>query len=185
MQNFVLEKKLGKDLTQAELDTINKYRKKEFDHQKSWTKEKLGLRKGHLFFLLRDENSALLAFCRLRPIELIFMNNQFNILGLSTVISTEKGKGYGKALMKHIIEYVVEQGKTMIGFCEAKNRGFYLKSGLKIIEDGCLRFIYVNKQGRRIGDDGDVIYLEGKDGFVEEIMKYPTEKVISNYVPHW
>lgn len=129
-----------------------------------------------IFFLLRD-GKKIMAVGALTPVKIKYNNKDYNILGITEIISLVKKKGYGKILMKSILDYLKKKGKTGVGFCARKTSPFYIKSGLKVKKDIIKRFLYnpknkeeekevkdILKQGR------DILYVEGKDNFMKEII---------------
>lgn len=187
MTNIKIEIKKGKELTKKQLDTINFFRKKEFGSKKpiapsqdneDWNKE---------YFMLCDENENLLAFGRLHEIEVEVTGKKHNILGIATIISALKGKGYGKILMLGMKEYILGTGKTAIGFCNSSISEFYKKAGYTILPSSGERFLYRDSYNNLIpskyGND-DVIALEGKDKLIETITSNPNAIVYMGR-KHW
>lgn len=179
--------KRGKDLTDNELSVINYWRKKEFNSKSviqpqpgddNWNKK---------YFILLNDKKKIVAFARLHDVNLEFLGKEYNIIGLATLISTERGLGHGKQLTLEMKKHIEGLGKTGIGFCNKKLTKFYRKCGFGIIADGTLRFLYKDDEGKLIKDPwggGDVIYLKSNDGLIKEILTHPNEKVIS-YRQHW
>jgi len=181
--NMKIEIIPGKEVTQLDLDLINKYRKIRLDRTSVWNHETNNGFEERTFFLVKD-NNQLMSFGTLKPIKLYVDKNEFEILGIQAVVSIVQGKGYGKILLEAIINFVNKSGKTMIGFCNTKNSEFYRKCGCKIFEDGYKYFIYVDNKGERLlGDPGDIFYINGKDNFMDKVAKNKIE--VSHYVPQW
>lgn len=168
---------LGKDLSMEDLESINYYRKKEF-HTNSdiqpapdsdeWEKP---------YFLVRDENGRLMAFGRLHHLKVTFRGVEYQVLGIATILATEKRKGYGRMVLEMMKKYSHDAKKTAIGFCDPEDSGFYLKCGLGVTE-GMERFVFPS--GPKSKGPGKTIYIEEDDGLIEEMKKFPTEKVISS-----
>lgn len=179
--------KEGRELTKNELELINLWRKKEFNSKSviepkegddNWNKK---------YFLLLNGDSVLVAFARLHEIELEFMGERYHILGISTLIAVEKGKGYGKELVLKMMDYIRGVGKTGIGFCNKKLTEYYRKCGFGTIVDGTLRFLYKDEKGELFNDPwggGDVIYVEGEDGLMKKVLDNP-EIEVTSYRKHW
>jgi len=176
----------GKELTKDELDVINLWREKEFNSKSviepklnddNWNKK---------YFLLFEGINKLVAFARLHEVKLEFLGEEYSILGLATLISTERRKGYGKRLVLEMKRYIELSGKAGIGFCNKKLTEFYKDCGFGIIVDGTSRFLY--KDNNNLVKDpwggGDVIYVEGKDGLITKILENPGVDVISHR-KHW
>jgi predicted GNAT family N-acyltransferase len=179
--------KEGRNLTPRELKVINEWRMKEFN-SKSFIKPKQGNEDWNKrYFLLLNENGEIVAFARLHEVNLEFLGKEYAIFGLATLISIERGKGYGEKLTLEMKKFIEKSGKTGVGFCDKKLTDFYRKCGFGNIKDGVSRFLYKNEEGNLLKDTwggGDVIYLEGEDKLIELIINNPKEIVIS-YRQHW
>jgi GNAT superfamily N-acetyltransferase len=125
-----------------------------------------------IFFIVRV-NGKILSVGRLRPVRITFLKKNYDIQGIADVVSVVRGKGYGKILMEDMRDYLVRNGKTGIGFCERRNSVFYRKCGFKIARDLVRMFVYKNSEGQIIKnkEDDDVIYLDGKDRFMERVIR--------------
>ena len=134
--------------------------------------------KDQIFFFVKD-NERTVSFGRLILTQIEFMGSVYSILGISRVLSVEKGKGFGGKLVEEIREYVLSKNMTAIGFCSKKD--FYKKFGYEIEEDAMNRFLY-NGEGEYY--TSNVLYLRGQDYFVENFLKYKNEKVRIE-IPHW
>jgi predicted GNAT family N-acyltransferase len=182
---FIIKK--GKELTDEELNVLNEWRVKEF-HSKNLIKPVIGDDNWEkIYFLLLDKNNKALAFCRIHEVNIEFMDKEYRILGLATLISTIRGKGYGKRLASEMIKYVQDSGKTGIGFCNKILTDYYRGIGFGIIEEGAQRFVYKNEKGKLLTNPwrgGDVIFIAGDDGLIKEILNRPGEKVITDRL-HW
>jgi len=174
--------KKGKNLTKKEKELIDKQRVKEFGKKavRSWEKDPPMT---DVFFI--KDNKEIVAFGMLMPIKINYQNKNYNILGISSVLSIKKKKGYGKKLIQAMMEHAKKKGKTMLGFCGKKNITFYEKAGLKSKKNFIRRFVYKNlKTGKKVVDkDGDGIYYEGKDKFISKVMK--TKSIVYINIIHW
>ena len=181
-----LEIKKGKDLTSHELDIINDARKKEFNSTSMLAPVQGNEDWNKLYFLLRDDNT-LLAFARLHEVTIEFDAKQYEVLGFATLISLCKGEGYGAKLVQEIKKYVEASGKTSIGFFNNTIREFYKKAGVGIIIDGTSKTLYKDHEGVLHKDTwggGDILYIEGKDRLIENILSKPDEPIYI-FRPHW
>ena len=179
--------KPGKDLTKLEVDLINKARSLEFNSKslinpkpdnEDWEKK---------YFLLKDQNNKTLAFAMLLETEVEFKGKRYSLLGLANLIAINKGKGYGKILIYKMKNYIKKSGLTCIGFCNKKITGFYQKCGFGVIIDGCSKTLYKDTKGNFHSDrfgGGDLIYIEGEDSLIKQILDNPKEKLII-FRPHW
>lgn len=174
----------GKELLQKDLDIINKYRKIRLNRSSIWDHTNNSGFEERTFFLVKNSFDKLLSFGTLREIKIFINKKQYSIWGIQAVISIEQGKGYGKILLTSIQKFVKDSGITMVGFCEKYNTDFYRKCGCEIFLDGCKYFIYINKKGERYSDEpGDVFYINGKDLFMDSVVKNKSEVI--HYIPHW
>ena len=176
--------KLGKELTPEELESINEARRLEFPEFES-SRQPIAPAPGaqswdEQFFLLKDDDDNLLAFARLRDVDVEFMRETVPILGVVTVVSLIKGHGYGRRLMARMGAYVIQSGKTMIGFCDRSTGVFYAKCGFGILHDGSPRFVPRDRHGRLDppGTVDEVFYLEGRDRLVTRLRIEPGENVV-------
>lgn len=172
----------GIELTPAELEVINATRRDKFKPNVDWDHIKETVFEPWLFFLVKEDRE-IKAFGSLQDIDLIIDKLTLPILGIKGVASLEEGKGYGKSLIEAMVKYAKENEEILVGFCDPKNRGFYIKSGLKVKENGNLNFVHKKEDGSEHTDDGDVIYYSE---FKNEITKAIEEgKRIYHLIPHW
>lgn len=172
----------GKDLKQKDLDLINIYRKIRLDRTSTWDHQINNYFHDRLFFLVKDNNN-LVSFGTLRPIKIYLGEQELDIMGIQAVISIFQGKGYGKMLMQEMIKYANNKNLILVGFCEHKNAGFYIKSGLEVFENKNINFIYVMDDGVEYTEEGDVIYYSASGSEIKEALDY--NKKIKHFVPHW
>ncbi len=164
----------GKDLSDIEISQINSSVFREWKVE-PYTREILS---DTLFFFLKkkDEILAMGGLKDTHPV--IFDEVSFSILGVVEVVSNVKGEGHGKSVVSAMRKYLVENGKTGIGFCMLKNVGFYEKCGFKIEHNSSQRFVYTKGEERIINQDGQVIfYQDGVDQFMEKVLSNPNLEV--------
>jgi len=182
--------KKGKNLSNDYIKKWNETRLKEFDEDRPLNLKNRKNFEKDIFFTLYDKNKNILSCGRLKQIKINFLSNHYNILGGADLVSTIRGKGYGKITKKAQIKYAKERKKTMIGFCTRKNTPFYEKCGLEIKKDLVKRFVYPSSSGYKPKQEEekyknrDVTYLNGKDEFMKKVLANPKEKVIIP-IPHW
>lgn len=182
MNTAYVEIVLGKQLSKEDLETINYNRKLEF-HSDTDIKPALDNDDWEKpYILVRNEQRILVAFGRLHVIKVKFMNEEYEILGIATVLSIEKKKGYGRLVIEKMKEHIKEKRFTAIGFCDPDDTPFYVKCGLGVVEKGTDRFIFPG--GPKNTKPGDVIYIDGADRLVEKMVKKPREKVTASR-PEW
>jgi hypothetical protein len=172
---------LNKNLTKSQKDLINKSRVKEWGQhsKKDFSKD---YEPNTKWFFIKDKNK-IVALGGLRHIKITHLGKKYNIGGICSIISLEKGKGYGKILISFMKSYSYKTGKTILGFTTKTE--FFKKTGLKTEKNFIKRFIYKNpKTGKEIIDnDGDGIYYDGKDKFVSKVLKNKKPAYIN--VLHW
>lgn len=138
-----------------------------------------------VIFLIRDKNSAILALGCLHQIHVIFLWKQYLIQWIGGIVSLVKGQWYGKLLMTKIRKYVSKNKLTALGFCSKNNTPFYEKCGFLIEKWGITTFVTKDaKWNIHYTSDtvDDVLYLDGKDCFMKNVLVHPKAKV---YVPRF
>ncbi len=173
----------NRDLTKSKKDLINKNREKHFgkDEIKDFKKD---YEPDTIWFFVKDKNQVV-ALGGLRPIKIKYLGKKYNIRGICSIIAIKKKKGYGKAVIQAMIDYLKKKRKTGLGFCGKKNIPFYEKSGLKSKKDLINRFVYINpKTKEKVYDlDGYGIYHEGKDNFISKVLA--TKSIVYTNIIHW
>lgn len=178
-----------KHLSKSRATLMNKFRKKEFGiaNQKDFFKD---YGQGAVFFFSK-KGTKIVSFGTLRKIKINYLGKNYDIFGICNIISIEKRKGYGKALIMGLIEYMYRSGKTGIGFCSKTKSAFYRKSGLSVSVNLSDRFALRNPKTEKTKYDkptSDGIYFEGKDGFIRKL--FSTKSTVYYYLPditnpHW
>lgn len=125
-----------------------------------------------LYFLLAEtETKKLLASGFLKLIAPVMCNQQtFSFLNIGGIIANEKGKGYGKQLMRAIRDHLLAQDTIGLGFCFPHNRGFYEKCGLTVETQATHRFIYRNGEQRLTAEGQYLLYQDRSDHFLERVL---------------
>jgi hypothetical protein len=172
----IVESKLGKELTPDEVKVISKYKVREFGTSPLDEKDNSKYR-NHLFFLIKSKKGKILSFGRLVRYVIGFNSKKYDIYGIKTIVSVVRKKGYGKKLVQAMKEFVINTGKTGIGFCGPKLSSFYIKNGLQILKNEAGRFVEEKITSRDDTCEDDVIYQEGKDSLIEEIKKKPKKLI--------
>jgi len=173
-------KKINKNLTKKEKEIINKNRIREFGKKEKKDFKKDYEKNTKWFFVKNKEE--IVALGGLRPVKVDYKTKKYNILGICSIISIKKKKGYGRKLIEEIIKYSKKTGKTLLGFT-GKGK-IFKKIGLKIKKNFIKRFIYIKPNGEKVYDkDGDGIYYEGKDKLISKMLKNKSSAYI--FVEHW
>lgn len=79
-------------------------------------------------------NNKLLAYMSLTVIEVIIDGVKKSALGLGSVCSLEKGKGYGSILMNNVNNYLFTDKKIGLLFCKKELTKFYSMNHWKLID---------------------------------------------------
>lgn len=170
-----MEIKKGKDLSKETIKILNQIVQKAFPGNEPVEKGKEDL------FFIHKEKDKILAMGRLRPMKINFLKKTYNILGVADIVAVVKKKGHGKKLMRAMFAYLKKNGKTGVGFCSRKNSIFYLKCGYHIAKDQVRRFLWKNWKPK---DDDDVLYINGKDKFMDVVLNHPNE-IVELPMRHW
>ncbi len=170
----------NENLSKSQKEMINSARVREWgeDERKDFSKDyETDMR----WYFVKDKGKVV-SLGGLRPVKINYLGKRYNILGICTIISLVKGKGYGKILISFMKNHAYKTGKTILGFTNKTE--FYKKAGLKNKKDLIRRFVYVKPNGEKVYDnEGDGIYYEGKDNFVSNILK--TKRLVEIKVLHW
>lgn len=134
-------------------------------------------------YLFVKDKSEIVAFGIIRPIKISYLGKTYNILGLCSIISIEKGKGYGKILVNAMINIVKKKKKSALGF--TLKTKIFEKMGLKSKKGLIRKFRYKNpKTGKvEIDNEGDGIYINGKDNLINKILS--TKSIVYIEIPFW
>ncbi|MCK5449486.1 hypothetical protein KAI32_01330 [Candidatus Pacearchaeota archaeon] len=188
MKNQIkIEIKKGNELSERDIGFIVKINIKTFICCKNYEKELKILKdeemKSSFFFVKKD--SHIMSFGLLRPIKIKYLGKDYNLFGISNMVSIKKGKGYGKILVQAMKDFLSKRGKTGFGFCSNKNTEFYKKSGMIVKRKLKNRFFYNYGDSRENKEamQDFVIYWEGKDKFVTKVLK--TKSLIKIPCEHW
>jgi len=162
----------GKDLPTSFIRLWNKTMKKAFGEDKPLKYKDRSEFSKDLFFTIKDKDK-IVSMGRLIPMKIEFDKKTYNILGLADIVSLIKKKGYGKMLLREMKKY--SKDKTVIGFCDKVNEGFYKKSGFNIKRGISKRFVYTDSKGNIFKDqEGDsTVYIEGKNELIKKILSKP------------
>ncbi|WP_423128023.1 GNAT family N-acetyltransferase [Gaoshiqia sp. Z1-71] len=105
------------------------------DEQKKWIKN--NIKDDDIHFLLYNASKAV-AYLNLIDIEIEVDNQKEKAFGIGNVCAIEKGKGYGKELMKQVNQFIIKSEKTGLLFCKNNLTPFYQKYGWKLINKNLL-----------------------------------------------
>ena len=176
-----VEIKRGKELSGDELLVINEGRQREFASKDPIKPVPSNVNWEAVFFLVKADMDQVLAFGKLHAIEVIFQGVTYPVWCISTLVSLDKGKGYGRRILKEMENYLRTQEETALGFCETELLSFYQKCGVEFLTKEDNQFFYVTKNGKQINDPnivpGEVIFIWGKDGLMEKIMASKDKRV--------
>lgn len=155
------------------------------DGKKIDKNKKVTFKKKELFFIVRGKNNHMLAIGCLKSVKIKFLEKVYPIKGVGGIVSLVQGKGYGKALMQKIREFLKQENLMGIGFCTRKNNPFYQKCNVFVEDDLIHRFVHKDGNGNlhynQDGDD-DVLYFNDKYSLIQKIITSPKTKA---YIPFW
>ena len=176
--SIIVETKKGKELLPREIklminSRIKEYGRNTIDFHKEW-------RNTYLFV---KENNKIVSFGMLKPVKIDYLGKTYSILGLANIIAVKKGKGYGRILIKSMIENLKKKGKTGLGFCDKKVTLFYNKSGLETKKGLIKRFKYKDKKTGEIivDNDGDGLYYNGRDDLINKILSTKSTAYLNTF----
>ncbi|MEI6732000.1 MAG: GNAT family N-acetyltransferase [archaeon] len=184
-----IEIKLNKNLSKSNKATINRSRVKEFG-KKNLKDFKRDYEPNTKWFFVKDSGKTV-ALGGLRPIKIEYLGRKYSVLGICSIISIVKGKGYGTILIEEMIKYIKSKGKTGLGFTAQTE--FFKKAGLDTKKKFGNRFALKNPKTGELtfeaeNDVGDGIYYEGKDRLISKILL--TKSTAYYWIPalkdpHW
>lgn len=163
-------RKVG-SLSKSEMDLMNVWMEKEFG--KKYVRKFKEYYPGNAKCFFVKNKKDVVAFGILNPVVAEYLGEKYNIFGVGDIVTIRRSEGYGKVIMAAMIKYLKKSGKTCLGFCARKNLLFYKKAGFGTKMNLMKRFRYRNPKSGRLGPEknGDGLFHEGKDGFVNEILK--------------
>ncbi len=187
LNNYFLKVQRGKFLQVLLIKEIREIWQRVFPQDKPLEPEKRKLFADDVFFIFLGPKKEILSVGRLRPVKkVLFLGTLYNIQGIADIVSVIERQGYGKIIMQAMHKYLIHRKQTGIGFCSRGISIFYQKCGFKIAKNMTNRFLYKDSRGKIIRDVGydDVLYVNGKNGFMEKILEHPVEKI---FIPcrHW
>jgi len=175
------EYKKLKGLCKKEMELMNKARIINFgrNETKDWKKE---YSLDSVVFFIK-KNSKIVSFLLLIPITLNYLKKEYNIYGVCSVISLDKGKGYGLLLVDSALSYIKNTKKSALGFTTETD--FFKKAGFEVKKDFIKRFIYIDPvTNKKIVDAvGDGIFYNGKDNFIKKVLSTKSKIIIP--ILHW
>lgn len=102
-----------------------------YEKQIEWIHEHL---KNSDFHVLLFEESRVVAYLNLIDINLFIDNKKTSALGVGNVCALTKGKGYGSELMKKNNQFLIDQNKIGLLFCNKNLVVFYKTNNWKLGE---------------------------------------------------
>jgi hypothetical protein len=170
----------GSDLAQHTVDILNQLRGDVF----GLGENSLGTRDNfadHIFLLL-EKGEDIKSFGRLIPLTVSFREKDYDILGNSSLISTEPG--YGRKLFSLAKKHFYDP-RSIVGFCKDHTVNFHRRVSMGVLEGAADRFIY-EKDGVVIPNQGgdNVIYTQNKGNLIKDFIDNPNDYVHLPR-PHW
>ena len=175
-----IETKKTDELSRKEMKLMNLYREREFG--KSELKDFKRDYPDSLFFFLK-QGDTILAFGTLVPLGITYLGKDYKILGICNIVSTEKGRGYGRMLVYDMIKYLDKEEKTGLGFCPHNVSEFYNNCGFNMDKNLVGRFKFQGELPEERKNESDLIYHEGPDNFIDKVSS--TEDIVSVNMSPW
>lgn len=169
----------GVDLTLGELDIINQNRVLEFGAKKMLD-PKTNVKDAEDFFYLIEEGGEIKAFVRLGKEKFRYLGEDFEMWSFSTLVAIEKKKGYGRELLNELRKFSVDNGVSIVGFCLADLKEYYLKNDWGILNSEDNQYYYIDGAGKQVPREyapGEVVYLNGADDFFGKLRSSDDKKV--------
>ena len=98
----------------------------------------------------------------------------------STLIAIEKNKGYSRELLGELKKFSDENGVSIVGFCLADLKEYYLKNGLGTLSSEENKYYYIDKDGVELPEKyspGEVVFIDGRDNFFENLKNIDDKRV--------
>lgn len=167
--------KKPEELTESEIKTIvNLWEVSEWDSMES----------GYFRSFFKDSEFHFLIDSEGKIVVLMRLNFDF-ILEISTkkhhfaeavgLVSAHKKKGYGKELIKYIIENITERNLETIGFCLSELRPFYEKCDISILHNKAKSIKEKSDSEWVPSDDDDVLIFNLSKGKKELLNQLSSE----------
>lgn len=132
---FSIKAILHKELTSSLLDKIIMVKTAAwpypYEEQKKWIDN--NIKDSDIHFLLLKKNKAV-AYLNLIDIEVDIDNCRKKAFGVGNVCAIEKGKGYGKELIKQTNQYIIEKKRVGLLFCKKELVDFYKRFDWSVVE---------------------------------------------------
>ena len=160
-----------KSLSESEINTMNIWMKKEFGKKYMRDFKKYYSSLDARCFFIKNSNE-IIAFGIINPVVADYLGEKYQFFGIGDLLTIRRGEGYGRVIMKAMIDYLKNTGKTGLGFCAKKNTLFYKKVGLEVKEDFMKRFRYKDTKTKKVSPEanGDGVFYAG-DNFIKKILK--------------
>jgi GNAT superfamily N-acetyltransferase len=175
-----IEVKQGGKLSTKEISHISEAKRKE------WNTPPLDdEQKEEIFVLIKDQDNNILAHGQLIKIDNVtFMDEKFTLMGIGGIISTIRGKGYGRKLMEAIRDYLAVNQLIGVGFTGIP--AFYEKCGFLSDKYLLQQFVYIdgNKRITNITDEC-LVYFDPEDKLMNKVIQNPKNEVILPRPPDW
>lgn len=100
------------------------------ESQIQWIQDNLRPEDMHVFLTEGGEDRA---YMTLSPVAGVLNGNQTPFLGVGCVCSKEKGRGYGRMLMREVNNYLIQNASHGLLFCRQRVVDFYRKNGWQTV----------------------------------------------------
>lgn len=107
-----------------------------FNDQQNWMNENLN---NHDLHVLLSDNQDLIAYLNLIQVEIEKDGRLYSAFGIGNVCAREKGKGWGKELLRFVNAYLKENWHFGILFCREALVKFYSENGWAVVPEEYLK----------------------------------------------
>ena len=101
-----------------------------YEEQKKWIYRNIKNNDIHVLLLKNDE---IISYLNLIDIELLINGKKKKAFGIGNVCAVEKGKGFGREIMKQVNQFIIERKRIGLLFCKIELVEFYKKNCWSII----------------------------------------------------
>lgn len=156
---MVYKIKTSKQLTDYEIKKIIALWEHEAWYNLEPTDFKLLFEKSE-FHLLLDTDGEILSVLRLNfDFNLKISEHLYSFTEMGGLVSSKKGKGYGRRLIELSLDNITGRNLQTIGFCSSDLRPFYKKCAIDIQFDGAKNIKEKNNNEWFVSEDDDLLII--------------------------
>lgn len=112
------------------------------------------------FHVLMNDKEELLSIARINSnFDILVQKSVYKFSEFVGFVAAQKGKGYGTALLMHLVKNLQGRRIETIGFCDKNLRQFYKKANVEVLYDAA-KYLREKKEDRWImPDDDDILSI--------------------------